>query len=55
VTPEFEAGMERSWRENAESRAQNVHPESAAFGIDPDRVRPLFAEFVKRVARWTAR
>jgi hypothetical protein len=55
VTETFEAGMQRWWREHAESRAQNVHPEPEAFGIELDRVRPLFADYIERMARWTIR
>jgi len=55
VTDEFEQGMARWWRENAETRAANVHPDAAAFGLDLERVRPLFAKYVERMARWTAR
>ncbi len=51
VSPGFEAGMRRWWHENAETRAQNVHPDPAAFGIDLERVRPLFADYA---ARFTA-
>jgi hypothetical protein len=55
VTEEFEAAMQRWWRENAEPRTRNVHPDPAAFGIDLERVRPLFADYVERMSRWTAR
>jgi hypothetical protein len=51
VTPEFEAGMRRWWRENAESREQNVHPDPAEFGIDLEQVRPLFADYVARFTK----
>lgn len=54
VTEEFEAGMREWWRENAESRAANVHPDPATFGLDLDEVRPLFADYTARMARWTA-
>lgn len=54
VTPEFEAGMGRWWHDNAESREQNAPPDPAAYGIDLDRVRPLFADYVARAAQWTA-
>jgi hypothetical protein len=54
VTPEFEAGMRRWWHENAESREPNAPPDPAAYGIDLDRVRPLFADYVARAAQWTA-
>lgn len=54
VSPEFEAGMKRWWRENAETRERNVHPDPATFGLDLDRIRPLFADYVDRMAGWTA-
>ncbi|MEX5635063.1 sulfotransferase family protein [Parafrankia sp. FMc2] len=55
VTEEFEAGMKRWWRENAEKREANVHPDPATFGIDIDEVRPLFATYTARAGHWTAR
>lgn len=55
VSEAFEAGMKRWWRENAASRAPNVHPDPATFGIDLEAVRPLFARYVERAAQWTAR
>jgi hypothetical protein len=55
VSEAFERGMERWWRENAETRAASVHPEPAAFGLDLERVRPLFAEYVERMEQWTTR
>jgi hypothetical protein len=55
VTEAFETGMRRWWRENAETRAENVHPDPTEFGIDLAQVRPLFAEYVDRMAAWTAR
>jgi hypothetical protein len=51
VTAEFEAGMRRWWRENAESREQNVHPDPAEFGIDLEQVRPLFADYIARFTK----
>ncbi|WP_007511255.1 sulfotransferase family protein [Pseudofrankia saprophytica] len=54
VTGPFEAGMRRWWHENAENREENVHPDPADFGLDLDEVRPLFADYVTRSARWTA-
>jgi len=55
VTEAFETGMRRWWREQAEARPENVHPDPAVFGIDLEKVRPLFAEYVDRMAKWTAR
>lgn len=55
VTEEFEQGMARWWREHAETRAANVHPEPASFGLDLEHVRPRFAKYVERMEQWTAR
>lgn len=55
VSDEFEAGMRRWWHENAETRTASVHPDPATFGIDLDAVRPLFADYVTRMAAWTTR
>jgi hypothetical protein len=54
VTEVFEAGLRRWWQENNEQREQNVHPDPAAFGIDLDQVRPLFADYTAHMERWTA-
>ena len=53
VIEEFETGMRRWWRANAEAREQNVHPDPADFGLDSDRLRPRFAEYCARVVGWT--
>ena len=50
VTPDFEANMLRWWKENAENREPNVHPDPSAFGLDLNTVRPLFAEYTARFA-----
>ena len=55
VTVAFEDGMRRWWQENAERRAPSVHPDPETFGIDLADVRPLFADYTARVAKWTAR
>ncbi len=55
VSEAFEAGMQRWWRENAASRTPTVHPDPATFGIDLDRVRPLFARYLERMEQWTTR
>jgi hypothetical protein len=54
VTDEFEAGMRRWWKANAENREHNVHPEPAEFGLDLDAIRPLFADYVASAEKWTA-
>jgi hypothetical protein len=55
VTEAFEQGMARWWREHAETRAPNVHPDPATFGLDLEAVRPRFAKYVERMEQWTAR
>lgn len=55
VSNEFEAGMHRWWHENAETRQPTVHPEPATFGIDLEEVRPLFGDYISRMAGWTSR
>jgi Sulfotransferase family len=55
VSPEFERGMQRWWREHAESREPTVHPPPERFGIDLDDVRVRFAEYTRRASEWTAR
>ena len=53
VTEEFESAMRRWWAENAENREPSAHRDPAAFGLDLDQVRPLFAEYVARSRDWT--
>ena len=55
VTPDFEAGMQRWWRDNAEDRVENVHPDPATFGLDLDEVRTRFAPYTARMHDWTGR
>jgi hypothetical protein len=55
VTEGFEAGMNRWWQENAQNREQHELPDPDVYGIDPDVVRPLFADYVTRMTRWTER
>jgi hypothetical protein len=54
VTDEFEAGMRAWWKQNSENREPNVKAGAAEFGLDSDRVRPLFATYVEHARRWTA-
>ena len=53
VSEAFDDGMRRWWRENAENREAHERPDPDVYGIDPDAVRPLFADYVTRMARWT--
>lgn len=53
VSDEFEAGMARWWKHNSENREGSVHADAATYGLDLDRVRPLFADYTARAAVWT--
>ncbi|MGO8848955.1 sulfotransferase family protein, partial [Mycobacterium sp.] len=54
VSAEFEAGMQAWWQAEAASRLPNAHPEAAVFGVNVEAVRPLFADYIQRMATWTA-
>src|SRR3954452_8450237 len=54
VSDAFESGMRRWWEQNAEHREPSVKAGPETFGLDLDEVRPLFANYVEHVARWTA-
>ena len=55
VTPEFEAGMKRWWREHADGRDENVHPGPAEFGLDLDQIRIGFQAYTVCMPEWTGR
>jgi hypothetical protein len=54
VSAEFAANMKRWWKQNAETRPANVHPDPATFGLDLDQVRPLFLDYANRIGPWTS-
>jgi Sulfotransferase family len=49
VGDEFESRMRAWWAEAAAEREPSSHADPAAFGIDFDQVRPLFADYVARM------
>ena len=51
---EFVTGMRDWWKWNAEHREPGEHHELADFGLSTDVVRPLFADYVARMEKWTA-
>ena len=53
VTAEFADGMRAWWAQNAENREPSDTGDPARFGLDPEAVRPLFAEYVARMEKWT--
>jgi hypothetical protein len=48
VGDEFESRMRTWWAEAAAEREPSSHADPVAFGIDLDKVRPLFADYVAR-------
>jgi Sulfotransferase family len=55
ISDEFEAGMAAWWQQNSASRESGTRRDAAAFGVDLERVRTLFAQYTKRSASWTNR
>ena len=51
VSDEFESRMRTWWAEAAAEREPSSHADPVAFGIDLDKVRPLFADYVARSLR----
>ena len=51
VTLEFESRMRRWWEANAASREASPHSDPGTYGLDLDRVRLLFADYVTRFSR----
>jgi hypothetical protein len=54
VSAEFEAGMQQWWAVAGATRLPNEHPDASEFGLSMDAVRPLFADYVERMTKWTA-
>jgi hypothetical protein len=50
---EFAARMQSWWTHAAKEREPSSRADAAAFGIDPDTVRPRFATYVSRAHHWT--
>jgi len=53
VTEDFASRMRSWWTEAANDREPSSHADPAAFGIDIDTVRPMFADYVEHAQRWT--
>jgi hypothetical protein len=53
VTETFEQEMRQWWEANAANREPTTHPDPAAYGLDLDQIRPLFANYVNLAERWT--
>ena len=55
VTEEFASGMARWWQFNSENREPREQADPALFGLEPEKVRPLFADYIARIPAWTHR
>jgi hypothetical protein len=53
VTPQFAEGMREWWAYNAENREPGEVSDLSSFGVDREDIRPLFAEYVDRMEKWT--
>jgi len=55
VTPEFEAGIDRWWKQNTEAPERSARRDAGGFCLQSDQIRPLFAEYIANMSRWTDR
>lgn len=55
VSDEFATGMAAWWKENSARREAGGTRDPALYGVDLEQVRPLFADYSRRVAAWTGR
>jgi hypothetical protein len=53
VSPEFEANMAAWWDHNTASRQPSDKPDPGRFGVDLAEVSALFADYRRRMERWT--
>lgn len=54
VSEEFAQNMGSWWKQN-DARERSAQPDPARFGIDLDRVRILFADYLARMDKWVSR
>jgi len=55
ISDDFEAGMTGWWKENSQNREPSSRKDPAAYGVDLNQLRPLFADYVTRMNSWTQR
>jgi hypothetical protein len=53
VTDEFESRMRSWWTDAATQREPSTHVDPGEFGLELDRIRPLFSQYVASAQRWT--
>jgi Sulfotransferase family len=53
VSEAFAAGMRAWWAENAANREPGESADAQRFGLSAEAVRPLFADYVVRMEKWT--
>lgn len=52
---DVEAGMRTWWAHNAQSREPKPAADPSEFGLDPERTRPYFGDYLAHAQRWTDR
>lgn len=55
IGDEFAQGMARWWQENAANQEPSSKKKAEDYGVDLDRVRPLFADYTRCMPAWTGR
>ncbi len=55
VSADFAGGMRQWWRQNAANREPGPARKDQDYGIDLNRVRPLFNDYAGQMAAWTGR
>ncbi|WP_059016055.1 sulfotransferase [Mycobacterium sp. M26] len=53
VTDEFDAGMRAWWTHNAQNREPRSAADPDSFGLNPELIRPLFADYAAHAQAWT--
>jgi len=55
VSAEFEARMRSWWIASAHDREPSTHVDPMEYGLDLEKMRPLFGRYVASAGRWTSR
>ena len=55
VCDEFAQGMSQWWQDNAAKHEPGPGKKAEDYGVNLDKVRPLFADYTRRMQSWTGR
>jgi hypothetical protein len=55
VSETFDANMAQFWKENSEKREWHGKPDPDTYGINLDRVREMFSDYIACMPQWTGR